>query len=72
LTNKANNVKFFSDNGYAKLATVINNTLIQVVSIIGPFSGDTITLSGIFDEQTAADLKKQIDEEIEQNKKLTK
>ena len=68
LTNKSSDTKFLTENGYAKLGTVINNTLLQVASIVGPFSGNIITLSGIFDEQTAKELLDQIKKEINQRK----
>ncbi len=57
-----------TDNEYAKLGTVTNNTLVQVTSIVGSFNGNTITLSGFFDEQTAKDLLDQIKKEIKQQK----
>lgn len=36
LTNKSSDIKFLTDNEYAKLGTVTNNTLVQVTSIVGP------------------------------------
>ena len=68
LTNKSSNTKFLADNGYAKLGTITNNTLVQVASIVRPFSGNTITLRGIFDEQTAKNLLDQIKKEIKKQK----
>ena len=68
LTNKSSDTKFLTDNEYAKLGTVTNSTLVQVASIVEPFSGNTIALSGIFDEQTAKDLLDQIKKEIKQQK----
>ena len=57
-----------ADNGYAKLGTITNNTLVQVASIVWLFSGNTITLSGIFDEQSVKNLLDQIKKEIKQQK----
>ncbi|HEY4967279.1 MAG TPA: hypothetical protein VII28_12815 [Puia sp.] len=59
--------KFLTDNEYAKLGAVTNNTIVQVASIVEPFSGNTIALSGIFYEQTAKDLLDQIKKEIKQH-----
>ena len=38
LKSKSSEIKFLTDNEYAKLEAVINNTLVQVTSIVGSFS----------------------------------